>query len=86
MEREETELLSRRRCPCGNHLDRLGGHLLGENLRYRPCPVDKSSARGRHSTTNETDVTFGTAWHELEPHIKKALPGCDLYPVVPGDD
>ncbi|KAG0127670.1 hypothetical protein HOY82DRAFT_541833 [Tuber indicum] len=41
---------------------------------------------GGGGTTDETDVTFGTAWYELEPHIKKALPGCYLYPVVPDDD
>ena len=38
---------------------------------------------GSGGSTDETDVTFGTAWYELEPHIKKALPGCYLYPVVP---
>ena len=41
---------------------------------------------GGGGTTNETDVTFGTAWYELEPHIKKALPGCYLYPAVPDDN
>ena len=34
-------------------------------------------------STDDTDVTFGTTWYELEPHIKKALHGCYLYPVVP---
>jgi hypothetical protein len=41
---------------------------------------------GGGGMTEETDVTFGTAWYQLEPHIKKALPGCFLYPEVPDSD
>jgi hypothetical protein len=40
---------------------------------------------GGGGTPNKTDVTFGT-WYELEPHIKKTLPGCFLYQDVPDDD
>ncbi|PWW72996.1 hypothetical protein C7212DRAFT_354227 [Tuber magnatum] len=39
---------------------------------------------GGGGSTDESDVTFGTAWYELESHIRKALPGCFLYPVVSG--
>lgn len=41
---------------------------------------------GDGGMTDETDVTFGTAWYELEPHIKKTFPGCFLYPKVPNND
>lgn len=41
---------------------------------------------GSGGMTDETDVTFGTAWYELEPHIKKTFPGCFLYPKVPDDN
>ena len=41
---------------------------------------------GGGGMNDKTDVTFGTAWYELEPHIKKTLPGCFLYPEVPDDD
>ena len=41
---------------------------------------------GGGCVNDKTDVTFGTAWYELEPHIKKTLPGCFLYPEVPDDD
>lgn len=34
---------------------------------------------GAGGVTNKTDVTFATAWYELEPHIKKTLPGVHLY-------
>ena len=34
---------------------------------------------GGGDLTNETDVTFATAWYELEPFIKKTLPGIHLY-------
>lgn len=37
---------------------------------------------GGGGSTDETDVTFGTAWYELEPYIKKTLPGCHVYPAV----
>lgn len=40
---------------------------------------------GGGGTADTTDVTFGAAWYDLEPHIKKALPGCFLYPPVPDD-
>jgi len=40
---------------------------------------------GGGGTAGENDVTFGTAWYDLEPHIKKTLPGCFLYPPVPDD-
>ncbi|PWW75125.1 hypothetical protein C7212DRAFT_344986 [Tuber magnatum] len=39
---------------------------------------------GGGGSTNESNVTFGTAWYELESHIRKALPGYFLYPVVSG--
>jgi hypothetical protein len=29
--------------------------------------------------TDETDVTFATAWYMLEPHIKETLKGVHLY-------
>ncbi|KAG8736674.1 hypothetical protein FRC10_009052 [Ceratobasidium sp. 414] len=41
---------------------------------------------GGGGTADKTDVTFGTAWYELEPLIKRTLPGCFLYPQVPDDD
>ena len=40
---------------------------------------------GGGGTTDEADVTFGTAWYDLELHIKKALPGYFLYPPIPDD-
>ncbi|KAI0373356.1 hypothetical protein BV20DRAFT_963202 [Pilatotrama ljubarskyi] len=27
-----------------------------------------------------TDITLATAYYELQPRIKEALPGCFLYP------
>ncbi|KAG0644346.1 hypothetical protein HOY80DRAFT_941397 [Tuber brumale] len=39
---------------------------------------------GGGGSTDASDVTFGTAWCELESHIKKALPRYSLYPVVSG--
>jgi hypothetical protein len=35
-------------------------------------------------TTDETDITFATAYYELEPRIKEALPGCFLFQAVNG--
>lgn len=37
---------------------------------------------GGVGSNNVTDVTFGTAWHDLEPHIRKTLPGCVVYSAV----
>ena len=34
---------------------------------------------GGGGLTNETDVTFATAWYQLEPHIKKTLEGIHLF-------
>ncbi|RDX47194.1 hypothetical protein OH76DRAFT_1456816 [Lentinus brumalis] len=34
---------------------------------------------GGGGTTNETDITFATAWYDLEPLIKSTLPDADLY-------
>ena len=34
--------------PVESHFDRLNDHPSGENLRHRPCPVDKAFVRGRH--------------------------------------
>ena len=34
---------------------------------------------GGGGLTNKTDVTFATVWYELEPLIKKTLPGVHLY-------
>lgn len=41
---------------------------------------------GGGGMADETDVTFGTAWYELEPHIQKTFPGYFLYPKVSDDD
>ena len=41
---------------------------------------------GCDGVNDKTDVTFGIAWYELEPHIMKTLTGCFLYPEVPDDD
>jgi hypothetical protein len=34
---------------------------------------------GGGGLTNETDVTFGTPWYKLEPHMKKTLNGIHIY-------
>ena len=34
---------------------------------------------GGGGLTDETDVTFATAWYALEPHIKNTLEGVHLY-------
>lgn len=32
--------------------------------------------------TKSTDITFGTPWYQLLPHIEKVLPNCFLLPAL----